>query len=120
MLLFPPPGIQAPINLEDVLITVWVYAPGGAAGDPNRPNGVQVFVKDQNWLSEYGAWFNLSGYTDRWIPITLTPSRQPPPGVYMDAGFDPSNIIVVGVKIGAGTNSEATYSGPIYIDGVTW
>ncbi len=117
---FAPTGVKAPVNLDNVLITVWVYVPGGAAGDSDRPNGVQVFVKDQNWKNEYGTWFNLPDYTDKWVPINLTPSRQTPRAGYMDEGFDPSKIIVVGVKIGTGTNSVATYRGPIYVDGVNW
>jgi hypothetical protein len=120
MVWFPPTGVEAPVNLEGVPITIWVYVPTAAAGDPDRPNGVQVFVKDQGSLNEYGGWFNLPGYTDKWIPLGLTPSTQPPPMGYMDTGFDPSNIILVGVKIGAGTNSTATYRGPIYVDGVSW
>jgi hypothetical protein len=120
MRFFPPAGVEAPVNLEGVPITIWVYVPGGAAGDPSKSNGAQLFVKDQNWKSEYGTWFNLVGYTDRWVPLWLTPSRQEPPMGYKDEGFDPSGIIVVGVKISAGNNSTATYNGPIYVDGVDW
>lgn len=121
MQFFPPPGVEAPVDLEGVPITVWVYVPGDAAGDPSKPNGVQVFVKDKSGKNEYGSWFNLlDHYTDKWIPTKLTPSKQTPPMGDMDEGFDPSEIIVVGVKIGAGTNSMETYSGLIYVDGVTW
>ena len=34
----------------------------------------------------------------------------------MDAGFDPTKIISVGVKVGAGTGSTAVYNGPVYAD----
>ncbi len=117
---FPPMGVKAPVNLENVPITIWVYVPAGAAGESDRPNGVQVFVKDQNWKNEYGTWFNLPNYTDRWVPISLTPSRQKPLMGYIDEGFDPSKIVVVGVKIGAGKDSKAIFKGPIYVDGVNW
>lgn len=117
---FAPAGVRAPVNLAGVEITAWVFVPGAAAGDPSKPNGVQVFVKDESFKNEYGTWFNLPGYTDRWIPIRLTPSKTPPPDGFMNPGFDPAKIIVVGVKIGAGTNSTTTYSGPIYVDGVNW
>jgi hypothetical protein len=116
----PPAGVTVPANLEGREITVWVYVPGSAVGDPSRPNGVQVFVKDQSFRNEYGTWLNLVGNTDKWIPVTFTPSRQLPPMGYMDSGFDPTNIIVLGVKIGAGGGSTATYKGPIWIDGVNW
>ena len=117
---FAPPGIKAPINLEGVEITVWIYAPRASAGDRSKPNGVQVFVKDENFKNEYGTWFNISEYTDKWIPVRLTPSKIPPIDGFMDPGFDPSRIVIVGVKIGTGTNSTSTYSGMIYVDGVDW
>jgi len=34
----------------------------------------------------------------------------------VDPGFDPSHIALVGLKIGIGTGSSASYSGPIYLD----
>jgi hypothetical protein len=117
---FPPSGITAPINLEGIQITAWVYMPNAAVGDRNNPNGVQVFVKDQNGKGEYGSWFDSLDYTDRWIPIRLIPSKEPPQNGFMDNGFDPTKIVEVGIKIGAGANSTATYAGPIYVDGVNW
>ncbi len=117
---FPPTGVQAPVNLEGVPITVSVYVPRDAAGDSGRPNGIQVFVKDKNFASEYGAWFDLSDSTDRWVSISLVPMRETPPSGFMENGFDPSNIVIVGIKIGVGSDSIATYRGPIYIDGINW
>jgi hypothetical protein len=38
----------------------------------------------------------------------------------MEPGFDPNQIISVGVKMGVGGGSTATYKGPIFIDGVDW
>jgi hypothetical protein len=102
-------------------ISVWVYVSKEAVGDPNKPNGIQLFVKDQNWYSEYGTWFNLAGNTDKWVQISFTPSIiAPPNGGYVDSLFDPSKIITVGVKIGAGGGSTTSFKGPIYIDGVNW
>ena len=111
---FPPTGIEVPVNLEGQTIIVWFYVPAAAAGDPINPNGVQLFVKDRDSRREYGTWFNLINNTDEWIPVGLTPSRVTPPGGgHMDPGFDPGNIIVVGIKIGAGAGSAAIYSGSI-------
>jgi len=120
MRFFAPTGVNVPVNLEGVRITAWVYVPGDAAGDPESPNGVQIFVKDNTVKSksEYATWFNLRDYTDRWIRISLSPSREAPPDGYMDSGFDPTKIIIIGIKIGTGKNS--IYRGPIYIDGVNW
>jgi hypothetical protein len=38
----------------------------------------------------------------------------------MEPGFDPSQIIAVGLKLGAGGGSTAVYQGPIYVDAVNW
>lgn len=113
MLVSPPAEETVPVNLDGKEITVWMYMQEGAAGSPSEPNGVQVFVRDSNFRSEYGPWLNLVGNTERWIPVKLTPSK-------LDNGFDPTNIIVVGVKIGAGGGSKTTYRGTIYVDGVNW
>jgi serine/threonine protein kinase len=118
--LISPPSINAPVNLEGVEITIWAYVPRKAAGDSNHPSGIQVFVKDREKRSEYGSWLNLTGNTDKWVPVRLTPSKEMPPDGHKDQGFDPTNLVAVGLKISAGTNSTATYSGPIYVDGVSW
>jgi len=117
---FPPVGVKAPIDLEGVPVTAWIYVPRGAAGHRRRPNGVQLFVKDENWKGQYGTWLNLRGRTERWFQICLTPSARTPNLGYTDMGFDPTKIMVIGVKVGAGTASTAKYRGPIYMDAVNW
>jgi hypothetical protein len=118
----PPPGLRAPLNLENIPIVIWVYVPETAIGNPQIPNGVQVFVKDQEFRSQYGEWRNLTDNidTDTWIAVILTPTKTPSPMIETDAGFDPSSIILVGIKIGIGTGSTATYTGSIWIDDVCW
>jgi hypothetical protein len=120
MRFFGPTGTKAPTNLEGMQITAWVRVPGVAGGDPSKPNGLQVFVKDERFRSEYGTWFNLTDNADGWMPISLTPGKMPPPGGFMDPGFDPTKIIMIGIKIGVGAGSAATYKGPVYVDGVNW
>jgi hypothetical protein len=117
---FPPSGIKAPLNLEGIEITIWVFAPKRAIGDSLYPNGLQVFVKDQQDKSEYGSWVNLTGKTDQWVPIKLIPSKVMPKDGHKDPDFDPTILTQVGIKIGSGSNSTATYAGPIYVDGVNW
>ena len=106
-----PPGVQLPANLEGVPITIRVFVPGTGAGDPRLPNGLQVLVKDDSWRSEYGTWLNLSGMTDTWITVQLTPSREKPRDGHMDPGFDPTRIIMVGLKIG-GNRLRGNLQGP--------
>jgi len=115
-----PREAAIPADLESVEITVWMYVPEKAAGDQNSQNSVQVFVKDQNNKSEYGSWFKLPGYTDKWIPVKLTPSKEKPQDGHKDDGFEPTKIVIVGIKIGAGDNSTTIFKGPIYVDGVNW
>ncbi|MDP2942028.1 MAG: hypothetical protein Q8O36_00725, partial [Candidatus Omnitrophota bacterium] len=110
----PPSGVSAPVNLNGVPVTIWVYCPTGSRGDNNNPNGIQIFVKDETWKSEYSTWVNI--FENVWFKVTLIPSTTAPQNGWMDAGFDPTKIISVGVKIGAGTGSTATYNGPIYAD----
>jgi len=106
-------------NLRGRAITAWVYTPAAAAGDPQRPNGLQLFVKSgQQWDAEYGAWQNIAG--DSWQQVTLTPSTSTPEGGWKAEGFDPGKIRSVGIKIGAGGGSQARYRGPIYLDAVNW
>jgi hypothetical protein len=110
-----------PQNLENKPITVWVYVPREALGDPEKPNGIQVFVKDKDWRGEYGIWWNITpAIVDSWQQVTLTPSRSAPPDGYMEPGFDPTQIGAVGVKIAIGEGSTAKYRGPIYVDAVDW
>lgn len=128
---YPPEGVTVPIDLEGHTITIWVYAPEnassgdnilGPAGDPDNPNGFQIFVKDTAFRNEYGVWKNV--VEGEWNRVTLSVSAQvPEDGLsrgYMDTGFDPTQIIVIGLKIGTGRGSTAWYEGSIYIDGVGW
>ena len=118
MLAKPPKGERAPLNLERRAITAWVYAPEGARGERSRPNGFQVFVKDKKWRNEYGPWQNV--VEGEWVKLSLTVSASEPESGWMDDGFDPKQIIAVGVKMGAGGESSATYKGPVYVDAVDW
>lgn len=118
MLENPPYGEHIPVNLRGRTVTIWVYAPRGARGERSRPNGFQVFVKDKDYKSQYGPWHNVT--EEGWFEISLKVSPFKPIGGHMDTGFDPGQIIAVGVKMGAGGSSKAVYEGPIYLDAVDW
>jgi hypothetical protein len=114
----PPPGVMAPVNLEGVGITCWVYAPTCATGDPEHPNTIQLFVKDEFARSEYAAPMDvLSG---AWLQISLTPSKIKPPGGSMDDSFDPNSVALVGVRIKAPEGSSQRYRGKVYVDACGW
>lgn len=116
----PPIGLVAPFKLEDVPITVWFFVPAAAAGSSDIPNGVQIFVKDEQYRSEYSDWGILTNNTDRWVSFTFVPTREPPQSGYMDEGFDPTRINIIGFKIGTSEDSSASYAGPVWIDDVCW
>jgi len=118
MLEDPPVGEHIPVNLLGRTVTAWIYAPWGARGKPDKPNGFQVFVKDKEWKCQYGPWRNVR--EAEWFQVSLKVSPFAPKDGYMDCGFDPNQIIAVGVKMGAGGGSRATYKGPVYVDGVNW
>ena len=110
-----------PFAFTGETITCWVYVPNNEAQGPSEsPNGLQIFVKDSNFRSQYGAWHNLD--QTGWISVSLTPSTVRPAGGYIDTGFDPGDVIIIGVKIGTGgeTSGDYSYSGPFYIDNCTW
>jgi hypothetical protein len=114
----PPSGETIPVDLTNRTVTAWVYAPQGSTGDRSKPNGFQVFVKDEEWNSEYGPW--KDAVEGQWVQISLTVSTSEPPNGYMARGFDPSRIVAVGVKMGSGGGSTAKFDGAVYIDAVDW
>jgi len=114
----PPPGVTAPVNLEGVKVTCWVYAPTCATGDPEHPNTIQLFVKDKSAESEYAAPVNV--ISGAWFQISLTPSKIKPPGGSMDDRFDPNSVALVGVRIKAPEGSSQRYRGKVYVDACGW
>ncbi|MBN1269936.1 MAG: beta-galactosidase, partial [Kiritimatiellae bacterium] len=115
MMNYPPPGVTAPVDLAGKRIEAWVYCPPGLGGPANNPNGVQVFCKDANWKSFYGSYEHIT--TGCWFSVSASPATTAPNHGYMDAGFDPAQVILVGFKVSAGSGSGATYDGKMYLDG---
>lgn len=124
----PPLGVIAPLDLKGKPITMRIFTPSDAIGNPGSPNGIQVFVSDITGKSQYSGWTNLtSDNTDRWINVTLLPSTgdtttatQDPTGASIDAGFDPSKINILGLKIGSAATFDKVFRGSIWIDEVSW
>jgi hypothetical protein len=114
----PPSNERIPVDLTNRKVSAWIFAPPGSVGDSSMPNGFQLFVKDANWKSEYGPWMNV--IEGQWIQISMTVSVSVADNGYMDSGFDPSQIIAVGVKMGSGGGSTAKYGGAIFIDAIDW
>jgi hypothetical protein len=118
MLEHSPEGQSTPKDLTGHTISAWVYAPPGAGGDKSRPNGFQIFAKDAQSRNEYGPWYNV--VEGMWVQVALTVSAAAPEGGFKDPEFDPGQISIIGIKIGAGGGSTARYQGVIYVDAVDW
>lgn len=118
---YPPSAVEGPfssLDLSNSTITMWVYAPTGAIGDINRPNGLQIFVKDVHYNGSYSIWENI--VENEWVQLSFTVSSSAVENGYMEQGFDPTQIVAVGLKMGAGKGSIAGYQGSIYVDTVDW
>lgn len=105
-------------DLNGKMIALDVYCPSGSGGTPGANNGLQVFVKDSEYRCEYGKWINIS-LENTWYTICLTVD-----GVldadsgFVQSGFDPTDIIQTGVKMGLNDYTTQSYSGSIYVDNV--
>lgn len=108
---------QKDIELAHRRVSAWVYAPAEAVGDPDHPNGFQLFVKDEHWRSQYGPWVNA--VPDEWTQLELVVGEPSAPGT-IDPGFDATLVNTLGLKVSVGGVSHAVYNGPIYVDSVDW
>lgn len=113
--------VMVPGDMAGRTISAQVWCPDGAQGDVSNPNGIQLFVKDQNFRSQFSSWRNIgtSIPVNEWVEIQLTPSETNSPGGYTDSGFDPSEIMIAGIKLGAGTGSQVPFQGSCYLDSVS-
>ncbi|MCX7956891.1 MAG: hypothetical protein N2643_03225 [Endomicrobia bacterium] len=119
----PPAGVTVPVNLSNATVSVWVFLPAEAAGDPQKPNGIQIFFKDNTWKNRYSSWKNIGNppyglATDSWVEVTVNCATET--WAYDESGFDMTKVRAIGVKIGTGGGSTATFSGNIWIDSVNW
>lgn len=119
----PPAGVTVPVNLSNATVSVWLFLPQEAAGDPSRPNGIQIFFKDNNWRNRYSSWHNIGNppyglETDTWVQIQINCATEN--WAYDEPGFDMTRVRAVGVKIGTGGGSTATFNGYIWIDSFDW
>ena len=98
------------VDLSNKRITVSIYIPKELIRDmsPQSPNGVQLFIKDSNWKSQYGTWHNISkpGWMD--VSYTTIEGGTPPLG-WSDSDIDISNVRLFGIKVAAG--GQSNYSG---------
>ena len=121
----PLDGSVGPYDMQNSTITCWMYLPHEAyAGNHSPWIGFQVFAKDEEFRNEYGSWRRVHvTHVDQWLRVRLAPRRYPPPDGYMDPGFDPSTITIIGVKIGVDdyyAEPGSGYRGPVFVDSCSW
>jgi hypothetical protein len=93
-------------------INCWIWLPRGSAGPADARNGVQLFCKSVGFHSLYGPWMNiLPDWEEKWVQIEMTVSNSADSPL-----FDPTNVIALGFKAAINSASNATISGPIYLD----
>lgn len=104
------------LNLLGLPADVWVYGPTGAAGgNPSSPNGWQMFFKSEvggSWKYWYGPWENLVENT--WQNLSVTLGTTIPASE--EAGFDPTQVRMLGVKLGTGGYATTAFTGTVYVD----
>jgi hypothetical protein len=114
---FPGLECRVPVDLSQCKITVQGNVPNIFVGEKSRPNGVQVFVKDDGWRCQYGKWVNITRGGS--YKGDLSPTIGQIPLGYTEEGFNPKKIRIIGVKFAIGTNSSATYDGLLYVTKIT-
>ncbi len=119
-----PPSGEVSVDLQDLAhvprdysvdlsmqeVSVWVYVPPGNEGEPQRPNFLQIFVKDASSqaVGLYGGDRNIPD-SGGWLRLSMIVTADPP-------GFDPTQVRFLGVKVGIGGGSSAALTDAIYVD----
>lgn len=115
---------RVPVSLKNRTVSFWTFVPAELKGElPSAPNGIQVLLKDVNFLNWYSSFIKVADTiaTNTWYKIEVPVSTAAGNYGFMDDGFDPENVIIMGVKIGtadAATNVNVV-SG-MYIDSISW
>jgi hypothetical protein len=102
-----------PIDMRNYTITAEFDIPQGFVGPVAAPNGIQLFVKDDNYKSLYGSWTNI--VAPGRITIDLKPANRSPVNGYMDSDFNPTRIVWIGIKFAINDKSSANYQGEIKV-----
>ncbi|MFH1593184.1 MAG: peptidoglycan-binding protein [Candidatus Omnitrophota bacterium] len=108
---------RGPHDMSGIEIKIVVKVPAGLVSSPF--NGLQIFAKSgDKWQSQYSKWRNID--TAGEIELTFTPTRpdQDPQG-WSDPGFDPTDVVAIGLKLGSGGGSTLAHEGVLKVKSVT-
>ena len=106
-----------PIDLERRTLKFKVKAPTGLLAACDVPIWTQVFVKDAFGKHQYGKSVKIEKENE-WITITLTPQSDEieEGNSETSPGFDPTQIINIGIKFSCDKDSISTeYAGSMYV-----
>ncbi len=115
-------SVMCPDNMNGQSVEAWVRPATGMTGDPSRPNGIQLFAKDQNYKSQMSVWKNIGTEIpeNQWTKLVLIPTATTNQTIGdSDAGFDPERILLIGVKLGVGGYSAVSVLSTCSVDFVT-
>ncbi len=139
-------GVPLGVDLSDKKLSLKVFCEEGTGGGANRaPSGVQVFLKSVNrengedvWSAYYATWQNIwqgppgwyvdprlgNVLEDQWseieIKIPTLENLVTPEYGYLDEGFDPSCVALVGIKYGLNDNWTGDVNKRIWVDDLNW
>jgi hypothetical protein len=105
--------MASPTNLYNRTISAYVWCPRGSGGRVSAPNGLSLYVKiGSDWRWKDNGWNSIGTLTNQWIHLTWT----------LNSVWAQTNVMEMGLKYGAsGTcNSSNWYTGPVFLDDVTW
>lgn len=105
------------VNLDGRTITAWVWAPEGARGDPQNPNGLHIFVEDARGKRLYGTWQNI--IENDWFQVNLLITDNAPACGEVTLGFDPTSIRKIGLNISLGSSLLVPIIGSIFLDSIS-
>jgi hypothetical protein len=105
--------MASPTNMFNKTISAYVWCPRGSGGPASAPNGLTLYAKvGSGWTWKDGGWNNIGSLTNQWIHLTWT----------LSGSWAQTNLMEIGVKYGASGSCTAAnwYTGPIFLDDVTW
>ena len=120
-------NVMLPGNMENRSISFQIKLPPEASGHRSFPNGVQIFVKDFKYRCQMSQWQNIGEngiHTNQWKEISFRPTSSGLNAGYTQENFDPTRIILVGIKIASGENKKPgiytsiPFQEKIYIDSI--
>ncbi len=116
---YPPDLVSIPVDLKGKRVSAWIYCPAGLDAPESGPNYVRLFCKDETWKSFYGSLQHIRT-NGNWFSISMTPDTNMPRYGWIDAGFDPTRVHMIGLQIAAAGGATSKYDGKFYVDGVAF